>query len=223
MVDAARALQVQHVSWHAGRQAPTLLILLPGAYDRPEDYITHGFPDHVHAQGAAIDLTLVESDLSGVADGSLAHRLHAQVVAPARAKGYRRIVLGGISIGALTSLVHADHYPDAVDALVLLAPYPGNRTITQEIARAGGITRWQAGDLAPSDDEKRGWRALQRLARRSPARVWLGYGQDDRFAPGLAMMAEALPPQRVHTLPGGHDWPTWVALWQRCCAGGGLA
>ncbi|MBI1906926.1 MAG: hypothetical protein HYS20_11955 [Rhodocyclales bacterium] len=223
MVDATHVLEVQHVSWRAGRQAPTLLILLPGAYDRPQDFITHDFPAIAHAQGAAVDFRLVESDLTSVADGTLAHRLHRQVVLPARAEGYRRIVLGGISIGGLTALVHADHYPGSVDGLMLLAPYPGNRGITQEIARGGGLAHWQAGELAASDDEKRGWRALQRLAQQSPARVWLGYGEDDRFAPGLAMMADVLPPPRACTVPGGHDWPTWSALWQRCCAAGELA
>lgn len=223
MVDAARALQVQHVSWRAGRQAPTLLILLPGAYDQPQDFITHGFPATVHARGAAVDFRLVESDLTSVADGTLAHRLHTQVVAPARTEGYQRIVLGGISIGGLTALVHADHYPDTADGLVLLAPYPGNRSITQEIARSGGLTLWQTGELAATDDEKRGWRALRRLAQRGPETVWLGYGRDDRFSSGLAMMAETLPPPRVHTVTGGHDWPTWITLWQRYCDAGALA
>lgn len=214
---------MQHVAWRDGQAAPTLLILLPGAYDRPEDYITHGFPTLVHAQGAAIDLRLVESDLSSVADGTLVRRLHTQVVVPARAEGYQRIVLGGISIGALITLVHSYHYPNAVDSMVLLAPYPGNRTITQEIAQAGGLSHWQAGTLAVNDNEKRGWCALQRLAQRSPANIWLGYGQDDRFAPGLDMMAEALPPQRVHTVAGGHGWPTWTTLWRHYCTTGELA
>jgi pimeloyl-ACP methyl ester carboxylesterase len=223
MVDAARALQVQHVSWRAGRQAPTLLILLPGAYDQPQDFITHGFPATVHARGAAVDFRLVESDLTSVADSTLAHRLHTQVVAPARTEGYQRIVLGGISIGGLTALVHADHYPGSVDGLVLLAPYPGNRGITHEIARSGGLARWQAGELATTDDEKRGWRALQGLAHSAPAALWLGYGENDRFAPGLAMMADVLPPPRVRTVAGGHDWVAWSALWQHYCTAGELA
>jgi enterochelin esterase-like enzyme len=28
-------------------------------------------------------------------------------------------------------------------------------------------------------------------------------------------MAAALAPSDVDTVPGGHDWPTWRALWGR--------
>jgi len=29
------------------------------------------------------------------------------------------------------------------------------------------------------------------------------------------LLAAALPPSSVDIVPGGHDWPTWRALWDR--------
>ena len=59
-----------------------------------------------------------------------------------------------------------------------------------------------------------GWRALQALASRPHVPLWLGYGSEDRFAGGHALMAAVLAPHQVTTLAGGHDWPTWLRLWQ---------
>jgi pimeloyl-ACP methyl ester carboxylesterase len=191
----------------------TRVILLPGAYDTPQDFLTHGFDQF--ATEAGITLQTYPTDLTAVADGTLIERLHHEAIVPARAEGGdTRLLLGGISIGGLMALTYRDSHPDMVDGLVLLAPYPGNRTITRAIAEAGGLGAWEAGALAEADGELRGWRALQRLSRQRPAPVWLGYGTDDRFAGGHAQMAELLPPEQVFTAPGGHDWPTWRQLWQ---------
>jgi len=191
----------------------TRVILLPGAYDTPQDFLTHGF-DQLAAE-AGIVLQTYPTDLTAVADGALIERLHHEVIVPARAKGDdTRLLLGGISIGGLMALTYRDSHPHMVDGLVLLAPYPGNRTITRAIADAGGLASWAPGALAETDGEFRGWRALQTLSRQRPAPVWLGYGTEDRFAGGHAQMAELLPPEQVFTAPGGHDWPTWRGLWQ---------
>jgi len=45
-------------------------------------------------------------------------------------------------------------------------------------------------------------------------KVYLGYGTDDRFAAASQLLAERLPAAQVVTLPGGHDWATWICLWQ---------
>jgi hypothetical protein len=76
------------------------------------------------------------------------------------------------------------------------------------------LAQWQAGELAESEGELRAWRVLQRLAGEFPSRVWLGYGLQDRFASGLSLMAASLSAGQVITLMGGHDWPTWRALWE---------
>jgi len=197
----------------------TRVILLPGAYDTPGDFITHGF-DQLAAD-AGVQLQTYPTDLTAVSDGSLIERLHREAILPARAEaGTHRLLLGGISIGGLMALTYQDSFPDMVDGLVLLAPYPGNRTITRLIAEAGGLDAWAPGDLLEAEGELRGWRALQALSRQRPAPVWLGYGTEDRFAGGHAQMAEMLPAGQVFTASGAHDWPTWRLLWQAMLASG---
>ena len=83
-----------------------------------------------------------------------------------------------------------------------------------EIVRTGCLAAWQPGPLAQCDEERRIWRFLQaRGAGRPP--LYLGYGREDRFAQGLDLMAQALPPAAVMVIEGGHDWSTWSALWER--------
>ncbi|MCB1906690.1 MAG: hypothetical protein KDH15_04915 [Rhodocyclaceae bacterium] len=195
------------------RGADSLMVLLAGAYDDPRCFVDLDLPAHCRGAGFDAALCLLRTDLAAVAEGRMVGALHQQVIAPARAAGIRRLVLGGISIGAMTALQHQDAYPDSADELLLLAPYPGNREITGTIQASGGVRAWQPATLPDDAGELRSWRALQRIAaRQSP--VWLGFGSDDRFAEAHRMMASALPPTRVCTLPGGHEWAVWCRLWQ---------
>lgn len=223
--------------------APELLVLLAGAYDRPADFIRAGFVTALQASGRTLDLVLVETDLGAVCDGSLSARIEAEILVPARSAGYRRILTGGISIGGLAALMHLDRFPAGSAGLVLIAPYPGNRSITREIEQHGGVRTWPAAPAAAADtmnadtihadtihgdsihdyaanDERCGWRALQRCAQRQGPPLWLGYGNADRFAGGHAMMAGALDPAHTVVVGGGHDWPTWLRLWQHYLAHG---
>jgi len=193
-----------------------LIVMLPGAYDTPADLVEHGFD--AMARSAGCRWQAHPTDLTAIADGRLIHRIHQEVIEPARARGERRILLGGISIGGLSTLTYHDTYPDMVDGLLLIAPYPGNRTITRTIQDAGGVRDWTPGALTADEGELRGWRALKSLATRAPTSVWLGYGESDRFVAGHHLMADALPNAQVVTAPGGHDWPTWRHLWQALLA-----
>lgn len=202
------------VEIHAGAApAANALVLLAGAYDGPQDFITAGFVDALRTTGAALDLILVESDLAAVCDGSLPQRLQSEIVEPVQATG-RRVFTGGISIGGLTALMHADRFAHSTAGMVLFAPYPGSRVITGEIAAAGGLANWPAAADYPANDERRGWRALQTLALTGQLPLWLGYGAEDRFAKGHALMAAGLAETNCCALPGGHDWLTWLALWR---------
>jgi hypothetical protein len=44
-------------------------------------------------------------------------------------------------------------------------------------------------------------------------KVVLGFGREDRFADQCRVLADVLLPERVFTVPGGHDWATWKKLW----------
>ena len=205
----------------AAAAGDVLLVLLAGAYDAPARFIDHGLDTDCRDAGFGAALCLVGTDLDAVTDGRMIEALRRQVIEPARTIGVGRIVLGGISIGAMTALQYHDACPADVDELLLLAPYPGNRAITAEISAAGGVHAWQPGRLPADAGELRSWRALKRLAGRGAVPAWLGYGNDDRFADAHKMMAGALPAERVCALPGGHSWPVWRRLWRAWMAADG--
>ena len=140
--------------------------------------------------------------------------LHRCVVVPARAAGCRSVWLGGVSLGGFIALAYAERRPEALDGLCLFAPYLGNRMVTSEVARAGGVRTWRPGALAPDDEERRIWALIQRLGEHRFA-VHLGLGRQDRFGHGHALLADALPACAVDRVDGGHDGPAWRQLWDR--------
>ncbi len=199
------------------RHARTLVILLPGALQQPEELVQAGLIDAVRMRSLPLDLALPDLQLKYVGetmDGSLLQRLHEEVVQPARLDGYREIWLAGISIGGFMALAYAVDYPGHVNGLCLLAPYPGSRILTNEIENAGGLNQWHA-DGVEEDGERRVWRWLQSLqARRTNApQIYFSYALQDRFASGQQLMAKALPEAHVDTVDGAHDWPAWQRQW----------
>jgi pimeloyl-ACP methyl ester carboxylesterase len=193
--------------------AADLLVLLPGAYMRGSDMVRAGLLADLEQRRPQLDVAIVDLDLGAVSAGTALPRVEAEVLAPARRQGRRRIWLGGISLGGLLALGHAADRPGAIDGLCLISPYPGSRLTLGAIAGAGGLQRWQptAGQLA--DPEFRAWRWLKRPPPALP--VFVGYGRGDRFADGMERVAACFAPAQRCVVPGGHDWPTWRELWRR--------
>lgn len=191
--------------------APTLIVLLPGAYMTPEDYEKAGFFGAVAKRKLAVDILAVDLDLSRISEGSALPALQSEILEPARRR-YAKLWLGGISLGGLLTLCHNADTPGSVDGLCLLAPYPGSRLTTNAIASAGGLDAWQATAEQLTDPEFRMWRWLQQPPAGLP--VFVGYGSEDRFASGMRQIAERFPIADRHAVPGGHDWPVWQCLWE---------
>jgi pimeloyl-ACP methyl ester carboxylesterase len=187
------------------------MVWLPGAYHAAQDFVTAGFAEAVRTRHAALDLIFVDLELAHVGDRSALLRLRSDIVLPARAAGVS-LWVGGISLGGLFALDYAASFPDELDGLCLLAPYLGNRILTGEIAQAPGLAAWQPGELAETDEERRIWRYIKN--RRAASPLYLGFGEADRFAAAHALLAATLPADCVDTIAGGHDWPTWLKLWE---------
>lgn len=184
---------------------------LPGAHHGAQDFVAAGFAAAAQARRAPIDLIFIDPEMAHVSDRRVLEQLRSEVVLPARAAG-TSVWLGGISLGGLLALNYTAAYPDEVDALCLLAPYLGNRILTAEIARAPGLAAWQPGKLAETDEERRIWRYIK--TRRAVPPLHLGFGRDDRFSAAHRLAADILPPGAVDVIEGGHDWPTWIRLWE---------
>lgn len=201
-------------------RSDTLLIFLPGAYLKPEDFEREGFISAVRERHLAADSLLVDADVSYYYDQTLSDRLHADVIEPQRANGYTSIWLVGISIGGFGALIHELARPGAVDGIVALAPYLGRRVLGAEIKKAGGLRTWQAptGPQPDEEPDRKLWPFFQQYLAPKPAKnlpqLYLGFGLADRFASNHKLLADALPPGRVFTTEGGHDWPEWRQLWR---------
>ncbi len=223
-------MRVLHDFANPGRPASTLMVLLPGALQQPEEFVQAGFIDAVRQRNLPIDLALVDPALHYIGDavnGTTLRRIHDSVIQPALLQQYQTIRLGGISIGGFMALAFAERYRGLASGLCLLAPYPGERRLTAEIKAAGGILRWND-DAAPGDDaDRRIWRWLKsmqmedraecRMQRDPIPDIYLGYGRDDRFASGQLLMAEVLGSREsnnIDAVAGGHDWPVWRKLWE---------
>lgn len=202
-----------------------LLVMLPGAYDGPHDFVTHGFIDTLRERALPIDVVAVDSHAGYFTGHTIVDRLHEDVVASAKTKGYQAIWFLGISLGGYGSLLYAMDHAQEVEGIILLAPFLGTRGIIAEIERGGGLAEWAPGEFAADDYERRllVWLKQTRSTGAMRPPIYLGYGADDRFAAAHRMLAARLPPGQVWTLPGGHDWPTWTALWAAMLDAGLLA
>ena len=206
---------------HGGAMpADTLLVLLPGACMTPGDFVDAGFAAALDARRLPVDLAIPAIDLANITDGSALPEIREEILRPAR-ETYRRVWLGGISLGGFLSLLHCARHPEEVDGLLLLAPYPGSRITHRTIAAAGGLAAWQPTPEQRADPEFELWNWLRRAPTNLPMHI--DYGSEDRFAAGMAGLANALPQARVRTRPGGHDWPVWRAAWEDFLDTGTLA
>jgi pimeloyl-ACP methyl ester carboxylesterase len=198
-----------------GGVAARRMVLLHAAYSSPADFVREGFAAAVRARGLELDLVLPELELHAVIDRSVLAALHAELILPARAAGCREVWLGGISLGGYIALACAARHPGDLDGLCLLAPYLGSHILTAEIRRAGGVQAWQPGEPAEEDDERRIWAFIRSRGAAGPPPIHLGLGNEDRFAARHRLLAEALPPANVISVPGGHDWTAWRTLWEQ--------
>lgn len=191
-----------------GDRSDTLVVMLPGIKDRAEQFLVAGFVD---AASEPFDVVVVDPDVSDYFRGTFPERLRAEVIEPAQARGYREIWLVGVSIGGYGSLLYAAEHPADISGIVLLAPYLGSRRLERAIEDAGGLDAWAA--TAPNSPFAKGWIAVRALAQRPGSTILLGFGGEDELAETYGPLLATLPPSRVYTIAGGHEWTTWAPLW----------
>lgn len=212
-------LRVLHEPAVCASRPDTLLVMLPGASSLPEEFLHERFVLALRERRLALDVVLVDAHPGYYKDRTILERLQADVIVPARAKGYRKIWLVGVSLGGLGALIQARAQPADADGLMLLAPYLGEPRITDAVRADGGLRAWRgaAPDPVPGDVDLRLWQWLQAYATDPAQRppLVLGYALGDRLAPANKLLGDSLPADRVFTTTGGHDWPEWRLLWSR--------
>ncbi len=199
-----------------GDESRCLAVLLPGRLNAPEKFAEAGFASAVAARSLALDLVAVDAHFGYYRDRSVVERLRLDVVAPARAAGYDTIWLVGSSLGGIGGLLYLKHHPEDLAGVFVLAPYLGPEEVIDEIAAAGGPARWRPPSRVDDDDVGRelwSWLAPW-LAGEQKVPLHLGWGTADAFDRSNRLLVSALPPERVYTHPGGHDWKVWESLWE---------
>jgi pimeloyl-ACP methyl ester carboxylesterase len=207
-----------------GLSGDCLLVMLPGAAAGAQDLVEQGFVRAVRQRGLAADIAVADTRFDQYLEAEVVAALDRDAV-PARGNRPARLWMMGISLGGMGALAYARAHPGAVEGIVLLAPFLGTRGLIAEVTRAGGLARWQAGAAVGTDPERGFLAWLQGYRAGDPAfpAVHVGYGTEDRYAPASVMLAALLPARHVVSLPGGHDWTTWLALWARLLDGGVLS
>lgn len=191
-----------------------LLIMLPGATDKPQDFVEWGFIRALRERNLAVDVAAVDTPIDYYFEQTIVERLHQDIVTPARSEGYEHIWLLGISLGGMGCLLYLREHAADIAGAVLLVPYLGSRGTIAEITGVGSFQHWTSD--CKTDDEERvflTWLQTYPFLTRKLPKIYLGYGVDDRFAPASKLLAKLLPPPQVATIRGGHDWGTWLALW----------
>jgi pimeloyl-ACP methyl ester carboxylesterase len=178
---------------------------------------TEGFVEAVRNRYLPFDMVAPNTHFGYYKNRTLEKRLTEDVIRPAKAKGYERIWLAGVSMGGLGSLLCLRRYPEHIDGVLLLGPYLGGRSIAAEISKEGGIRKWNPEPYNSAKDWQRLiWDWLKQYCANPAGQtpIYLGFGSKDRYYDAQKLLADGLPGDRIITVSGGHDADAFKRMWQ---------
>lgn len=195
---------------------PIALIMLPGAKDGPHDFADHGFIQAIRERHLPVDVIAVDAHMDYYLQESITTRLAEDVITPLRERGYSRIWLLGLSLGGLGALDYARQHPAEIEGVILLAPYVGSRGFVSLLAHQGDFDNIPSSDIGLDQLAALLWRWIgnyRGTCAGLPA-IYVGYGEEDRFAVTGRLLSNQLPDGHAIVVDGGHDWQTWTVLWR---------
>jgi pimeloyl-ACP methyl ester carboxylesterase len=207
-------MQVHEYRAMTDASARTLLVMLPGRFGTANQFMDEGFVDMVLKAGYFLDVITAEAHIGYYYNNTVIERLRQDIILPAKARGYKRIWILGISLGGLGAIWYDRTHPGDVDGLILLAPYLGDKQIVDEVEAAGGMRGWHQGEQDKDLFQKDIWVLIKGYEdhQTTAGRLFLGYGLQDSFARSNSLLAREIPADQVATLSGSHDWKTWRLL-----------
>ena len=190
-----------------------LVVMLPGAYSLPREFIDQGFVSRLHAHGFEVDVAIADAHLGYAANGTLLERLRDDVLLPALRDGYHRIWLVGISLGGFASLGLLMRQTESIEGVLTIAPYVGPPELLQQVVAAGGAQAYAASAHRGDDLTSELWVWLGRSTPQLRDRIHVYTGSQDRLITGQRLLESLLDSDHVLEVAGDHDWPAWNALW----------
>lgn len=201
-----------------GGNAKCLVVYLPGAGDTAASFEKYGFVEAMKRESLSVDVIATDATIGYYMKGIMPERLEADVMKAALGKRYEQVWVIGMSMGGMGTLLYSHEHVDTVTGIFMLAPFLGERALTDEIKAAGGLRQWKAParvERITSDTYQRElWRWLQGITAGSEKgpNLYLGWGTEDSLGGPAAVLAEVLPQGHVFTTPGPHKWAPWKAL-----------
>jgi pimeloyl-ACP methyl ester carboxylesterase len=193
-----------------------LIVFLRGIGGSHQSFEEEGLVSEVWARDLPFDMVAPDAHFGYYGDRNLVIRLKKDVIDPARAKGYQKIWLVGVSMGGLGAMLYLMEWPDDIAGVYLISPFLGSQFFLNEIEAAGGVRKWDPGPYKTEEDWQRMlWHWMKTTIADNPKKiVYLGYGTDDTYKNGPQLLSALLPPNRVYAIEGGHDYQTFKALWK---------
>jgi len=192
------------------------MVMLPGAGMCARDYIDQGFVSSIQERGLAVDVVIVDIAADDYLKDAFNKRLKNEVVEPLIGQGYSRIWLAGISLGAYGAIKFLREEFGEIEGVMLLSPFLSTRGAVAKVLREGGLDNWSP---CPSGIENDGWDNFCWLKENfvvngSPIKIYVGWGDVDRYADSGRLLAGRLPNENIFCIHGDHDWRTWKLLWR---------
>lgn len=198
-----------------------LIVFLPGRWSLPTEFKREGFFEIAREKWPDARLVIPDLHLGYYKSNTMPRRLHEDVILPAKESGATTVRLVGISLGGLGALIYDLEHPGEVDEIYLLSPFLGEEEVIEEIRSAGGLGKWNPGEIEEKDFSSRLWVGLRETWRknRKPPAVYLGCGREDRLAESNSLFAAEFLSEKDETwISGAHDWETWRKLFSAMIA-----
>jgi len=194
------------------------IVLLPGFGDEPADLERSGFVPILRRRAPGYDVVAADAHFGYYKSATLLAQLHASVIGPLVARGYRELWIAGVSMGGHGAVAYARAFPERVRGLLLFAPYLGPGDVVRDVTQAGGICHYRAPH--PPEASRNGFAQanfawLKDVFCEQPPKVslWVAVGDQDIGASGL--LAQVIAPEQYLVLPGRHDWAVWNPALER--------
>lgn len=199
------------------RQSDTVFVFLPGRRDEPRDFISNGFVDALRKKGIDADVVIADAHLGYYYERILDERLWEDVVGPLKGKGYRQIWAAGVSLGGFGAIMFERDHPGTWDGVIMIAPFIGDQdAVLESIIQEQDLASVRFPDNLSEDDySARFWQWMQAYQQKKEFPIYLGLGTGDRMYEEQSALKQAVDPDKVIEIEGGHVWTVWQILWDQ--------